>query len=71
MEEVQVGFKLIKVNDNTEIESWRGVFGHCPSLPTCLFLPDNIQVHSPEIDTEYCGYKLIAWFETFETPSEA
>jgi len=57
----QIGFKLIKVDDNTIIETWGGISGQCPSPPAALFLPDNIQVHCPEIDVEYYGYKLIIW----------
>ena len=64
MQPVQVGFKLIRVEDNTEVERWGGIIGQCPSPPPALLLPDNIQVFCPEIGTVYYGHKLVEWFET-------
>lgn len=60
----QIGFKLIKVDDNMEIESWGGIIGQCPSPPTVIFLPGDTQVFCPEINVEYYGYRLTEWYTT-------
>lgn len=57
-----VGYKLIKIEDDSVVESWGGINGQLSSPPQVLFLPDNIQVFCPEIDVEYFGHKLINWY---------
>jgi hypothetical protein len=56
-----IGYKLIKVDDETMIECWGGTPGQLSTPPAAIFLPGDIQVHCPEIDVEYSGYKLIYW----------
>lgn len=63
-----VGFKLIRLEDETVVESWGGAIGQCPSPPQAIFLPDNIQVFCPKIDTEYFGYKLTLWYVYIPDP---
>ena len=56
-----VGYKLIKVEDNTVIETWGGTWGQCPGVPNPIILPNGDQICAPQVDVEYTGYKLILW----------
>ena len=60
----QIGFKLIKIEDNTEVERWGGIRGQCPSPPPVIFLPGDTQVFCPETNIEYYGYMLTEWLIT-------
>lgn len=56
-----VGYKLIKIEDNTVIDQWGGVWGQCPGVPNPISLPNGDQVCAPELNTDYSGYKLVDW----------
>jgi hypothetical protein len=58
-----IGYKLIRVSDGVMIDSWTNLPGQLMATPSVIYLPDNIQVHCPEMDVEYFGYKLINWYE--------
>jgi hypothetical protein len=61
----QIGYKLIRISDNVVIESWGGINGQLSSPPPVLYLPNNIQIHAPELDVEYLGYKLVYMLNTY------
>jgi hypothetical protein len=54
-----IGYKLIKISDGVMIDSWTSLAGQLSSPPSVIYLPDNIQVHAPELDIEYFGHKLV------------
>lgn len=58
MDEI-VGYKLIRVSDDVLVDSWTSLPGQLSSPPGVIYLPDNIQVHAPELDVEYFGHKLV------------
>lgn len=55
-----VGFKLLDSN-NEVVQSWGGTWGSHPGIPNPLFLPNGLHVHSPSLDTDYSGYRLVVW----------
>jgi len=57
-----VGYQLVDQANNV-IQSWGGTWGQCPGEPNLIVLPNetNDQIHSPQLDTDYSGYKLIKW----------
>lgn len=55
-----VGFKLLNKKDE-EIQSWSGQWGQSPGLPNPIILPNGDHVHCPQLDTDYSGYRLVAW----------
>ena len=57
----QVGYKLVKLQDNSVVDQWGGTWGICPSPPNPLILPNGDHICVPEIDVEYSGYKLVVW----------
>jgi len=58
-----IGYKLIKVSDNTVVDSWGGISGQLSSPPPAIYLPDNIQVHCPEMEVDYFGHKLVYMYD--------
>lgn len=59
-----VGWKLYRVSDNLEVQSWGGTWGQYPSIPNPLFLPSGDQVHCPEVSVVYHGYELRPWYSS-------
>ncbi len=57
-----VGFYLFKIEDDSVVQTWGGVYGRCPGFPEYIALPNNYQIYVPELETEYHGYKIIKWF---------
>lgn len=55
-----VGYKLVDLQNNV-IKEWGGTWGQSPGIPNPLFLPNGMQVHSPDLDVYYDGYKLVLW----------
>jgi hypothetical protein len=58
-----VGYKLIRDNDDAEVQSWGGVWGQCPGIPNPLIIPDGPHIHGGRVplDTDLGGYRLVAW----------
>lgn len=57
----KIGYALVRLSDGAVIERWDGV-GHDPNGRPMLRLviPDQkIAVHSPDIGTEYYGFKFV------------
>ena len=59
-----IGYKLIRISDDVLVDSWTNPPGQLTSPPSVIYLPENIQVHSPELDTEYFGHKLVYMYDT-------
>lgn len=57
-----VGYKLIKIDDNTVLKEWGGIWGQSISKPEVIDCPNGDTVCAPQVDTEYSGCKLIEWF---------
>ncbi len=55
-----VGYQLVD-SSNTVIQAWGGVWGQCPGVPNMITLPNDDQVHCPELNVAYAGYTLIPW----------
>lgn len=64
-----VGYKLVNIISNEEVQSWGGIWGQCPNPPNLLFLPNGIHIHSPVLDINYNGYKLVEWEMEEPAPS--
>ena len=56
----QVGYKLIDSNDKV-LQTWGGVWGQCPGIPSEINCPNGDVVCAPEINVDYNGVKLIPW----------
>lgn len=61
-----VGYKLLD-SENNEVQNWGGTWGRCPGVPNPLFLPNDTQIHCPQLNTDYGGYTLVEW-EMAEAP---
>lgn len=55
-----VGYRLLDENGNV-MQQWGGTWGRCPGLPNPLRLPNGDHVHAPLLDTDYSGFRLVAW----------
>lgn len=56
-----VGWKLYRVSDGVEIESWGGIWGQHPGFPNPLFLPSGDHVHAGEAEVQYGDYIVRPW----------
>lgn len=56
-----VGWKLYRVSDGAELESWGGTWGRHPGFPNPLFLPNGDHVHAGEPETQYGDYIVRPW----------
>ena len=68
METEIVGYLLVDQN-NSILQSWGGVWGQCPGIPTSISLPNGDQVEAPSVNVEYGGCKLIPWEMSEPAPS--
>lgn len=59
-----IGYKLIKTSDGNMIDSWTSFPGQLSSPPSVIYLPDNVQVHAPELDVDYLGYTLVYMYQS-------
>jgi hypothetical protein len=55
-----VGYRLRNVATGQIVNSWGGVWGQCPGIPSLLVLP-NVQVCAPSLGVEYDGHVLEVW----------
>ena len=55
------GYKLIRVEDAAELQSWGGVWGQCPGFPNPLILPNGDQIHAGAPGVDYGGYRVDLW----------
>jgi hypothetical protein len=55
-----VGYRLRNVATNEIVQSWGGVWGQCPGIPSLLVLP-AVQVCAPSLGVDYDGHVLEAW----------
>lgn len=63
-----VGYQLINTSDSSVLQSWGGVWGQCPGIPTEIRCPNGDIVFAPSINVEYGGAKLVIWM--MEKPPE-
>jgi hypothetical protein len=56
-----VGWKLVRVSDGAELQSWGGVWGQHPGVPNPLFLPNGDHVHCATHDVQYGDYIIRPW----------
>lgn len=56
-----VGFQLIEEKTGKVVRQWGGNYGSCPDQPNPIILPNGDHLHGARLDTDYNGYKLIAW----------
>lgn len=63
-----VGYKLVDA-DNNIIKQWGGIWGQRPGIPNPIFLPNGLHIHSPCLDVDYGGYKLVEWEMEEPAPS--
>lgn len=56
-----VGYKLVRVSDDTAIQSWGGTWGQCPGIPNPLVLPNGDHVCGAERDAVYGDWRLESW----------
>lgn len=56
-----VGWKLFRVSDGAELESWGGTWGQYPGFPNPLFLPNGDHVHAGSPDVQYGDYIVRPW----------
>ena len=61
MTQMLVGYRLIEIATETEIQSWGGTWGQCAGEPNPLFIPTGMSVCAPKINEAYDGYKLVEW----------
>ncbi len=52
---------MISIKTGDVINQWGGIWGQCPGIPNPLFLPNDLQIHAPQLKVDYHGYKLIVW----------
>lgn len=64
--EMIVGYRLIDSSGAT-VQQWGGVWGKTPDIPNPLRLPNGDDVHCADLDTDYSGWRLVAW--TMDEPS--
>jgi hypothetical protein len=64
----QVGFSLIEISTNAEINFWGNQYGQYVSIPAIIVLPSGTHVHCPEVNVSYEGYMLVDRF--FDDNSE-
>ena len=68
---IEAGYKLIKIDDETVVQTWGGTPGESPGIPNPLPLPGNLMVHAASLDTDYHGYKLTHWLMDEPAPTRA
>lgn len=56
-----VGYKLVRVSDDTAIQSWGGTWGQCPGIPNPLMLPNGDHVCGAAPGDTMGSYRLDAW----------
>lgn len=54
-----IGYQILDSEDNV-IQEFTSSPGQVPQQPQILVLPGLIQVHNPELDETYEGYRLVA-----------
>ncbi len=55
------GYKLIRLTDGMELESWGGILGQCPGIPNPLVLPNGTHIGAASPGVDYDGYTLVEW----------
>jgi hypothetical protein len=55
-----VGYQLVGQSGNV-VQSWGGVFGQVPGVPSTLSLPNGDQVEGASLGATYSGCTLRAW----------
>jgi hypothetical protein len=65
-----VGYRLVDDQGNI-VSSWGGIWGRCPGMPNPIQLPNGDQVHSPALDEDYAGCKLVGWYLSEEEETAA
>jgi hypothetical protein len=55
-----VGYKLVS-DSNVILETWGGVWGQCPQVPSLIKCPNGDFVHAPELNVVYGGCQLVCW----------
>jgi hypothetical protein len=56
-----VGYRLRNVATDAIVQSWGGVWGQCPGVPTLLMLPNGDSVCAPSVGETYAGHLLEQW----------
>lgn len=56
-----VGYQLINISDDSVLQSWGGVWGQCPGIPSEIRCPNGDIVYAPSVNVEYGGAKLVTW----------
>ena len=65
----QVGYKLIETATQTVIQSWGGVWGTCPAMPSEVRCSNGDIVCAPSLNVDYSGCMLVAWDMDEPAPS--
>jgi hypothetical protein len=67
---IEAGYRLIKIADGSIAQTWGGVPGQSPGVPSMIMIPRTVEdgiavfdhVHCPELGGEYNGFRLEKWF---------
>jgi hypothetical protein len=77
----KVGYRLIRVSDDSVVQSWGGIWGQQSTQPAMIVCPNGDHVHCPVLNTEYgmsvenetpvpgTGVTLVEWM--MEAPAPA
>ena len=55
---MHTGYQLVRVVDGVVVETWGGIWGKCPGIPSPVYLPNGDHVHAPTVGDVYDGHRL-------------